>query len=113
MKRLPEITAQPVSEVTLAQPGWNDPAMQSQIRDAVGRITWGCQTVRICINGGVPLAAIRAALIELGRDARRFPKRPWRFSRMESIMSWAAARRATAFPPERRCATGALRKGIA
>lgn len=44
------------------------PAMQSQIRDCVGRLTWGNQSVQTCINGGVPLAAIRAALLELGRN---------------------------------------------
>ena len=43
-------------------------AMQSQIRDCVGRLTWGHQSVRTCINGGVPIPAIRAALLELGRD---------------------------------------------
>lgn len=69
MTRLPAITAQPVSEVTLAQPGWNDPAMQSQIRDCVGRLTWGHQTVRHCLSVGVPAAAVRVALEQMGRDA--------------------------------------------
>ena len=43
-------------------------AMQSQIRDCVGRLTWGHQTVAHCLSVGVPAAAVRAALLELGRD---------------------------------------------
>lgn len=67
MMRIPD--AQPVSEVSLATEEWQREAMASQIRDAVGRLTYGHQSVRTCLDGGVHPNALRAALTEIGRDA--------------------------------------------
>jgi len=43
-------------------------AKDGQIRDAVARLTWGYQSVATCLADGVPASAVRAALVELGRD---------------------------------------------
>ena len=59
--------AQPTSEVSLAQEP--TPAMDQQVRDAVGRLTWGYQSAATVLAAGVHVNALRAALVQLGRDA--------------------------------------------
>ena len=45
------------------------PAMEQQVRDAVGRLTWGYQSAATVLAAGVHVNALRAALVQLGRDA--------------------------------------------
>ena len=40
-----------------------------QVRDAVGRLTWGYQSAATVLAAGVHVNALRAALVQLGRDA--------------------------------------------
>jgi len=64
---VPPHDAQPTSEVSLAQEP--TPAMDQQVRDAVGRLTWGYQSAATVLAAGVHVNALRAALVQLGRDA--------------------------------------------
>ena len=64
---VPQHDAQPTSEVRLAQEPTH--AMEQQVRDAVGRLTWGYQSAATVLAAGVHVNALRTALVQLGRDA--------------------------------------------
>ena len=64
---VPPHDVQPAADVSLAQEP--TPAMEQQVRDAVGRLTWGYQSAENVLAAGVHVNALRAALVQLGRDA--------------------------------------------